>query len=312
MTAVKDRSVLLLATNKQKYLRFALNCADSVRLHNPDLPVFIVTNIEPDDQPSRKDIKFLAVPDEIARLHYETKLYLNDFLQTEETLFIDSDCLCYSDLTPVFDACAGRDVTVIGRTLRLEDFWGDSAGFARETLGINKSIMFNGGFIYMRKTELAERIFLKAREVSENYDAYGFLRIQNNLKSEETLLQIAMATYDQLPIADDGRYMTDLFTDFRPKVLNVLKKERLLQNPASPSLRHRSWYPRNYSPAILHFGGSNIKSYPYISQSFLLKLRNIGVPTLLSSIVTNILIHTPYRSYHRLRSLIRGNKKDNG
>ncbi|MBS1531831.1 MAG: hypothetical protein JSU01_16100 [Bacteroidetes bacterium] len=312
MTVVQDRSVLLLATNKQEYLQFALNCADSVRLHNPDLPIFIATNLKVDDCTSRTDIKFLPVPEEIARLYLEAKLYLNDFLQSEETLFIDSDCLCYGDLTPIFEACRENDVTVVGRNIPIEGFWtGDGIKFARETLGINKSIFFNGGFYYIRNTPVAQQIFLKAREISDNYDAYGFHRIQNNWKNDEISFQIALAKYDQRPIPDSGSYMTDLFTDNRP-VLNVLTGKRLLRNITHSTDRNRPQYPSAYSPIIIHFGGRNIRSYPYIAQSRLLKLYRNGVPANLSSIVVYFFIHIPYKSYHWLRNTIGNFKKTNG
>jgi hypothetical protein len=311
MTAVKDRSVLLLATNKQEYLQFALNCADSVRLHNPDLPVFIATNVKADNPKLQTGIKFIEVPEEIAQLYIEAKLHIDKFLQTEETLFIDSDCLCYGGLTPVFEACNGMDVTVVGRVIPLEQQWGTSgAAFARKEFGINESILFNGGFYYIKKNAVATRIYDQARAISVKYDEYGFNRIKNKWKNEEDLLAITMIANKQRPIADDGQFMTDLFTELRPKVLNVLKGERLLQNPAYPSPRHRSWYPSYYSPVILHFGGSNIRSYPYIAQSLLLKLRRNGVPAILSSIITFIFIHIPYKSYHWLRSLT-GKFKDN-
>jgi len=303
MIAITDRSVLLLATNKQEYLQFALNCADSVRLHNPDLPIFIATNIKIDSHTSRNDIKFLNVSEEIAELYLEAKLHLNDFLQTEETLFIDSDCLCYGDLTPIFEVCGDEDVTVIGKAIPIEGFWtGDGVRLARETLGIGYSMLFNGGFYYIKRSELTDQIFSAAREISGNYDAYGFHRIQNNWKNDEISFQIALAKYHQRPIEDDGRYMTDLFTDPRP-VLNVLKGKRRLRNITRTSDRNRPKYPPVYSPVILHFGGNNIRSYPYIAQSRLLKLHRNGVPAGLASIIVNIFMHIPYKTYHWLRSL---------
>jgi len=214
---MKDRSVLLLATNKTEYLEFALNCAASVQLHNPGLQIFIATNIKIYKKIS--GISFLSVSDELAKLYIEAKIYLDSFLQTEETLFIDSDCLCYGNLEPIFDACQGMDVTVIGRPVPLESYWGAShSQFAQEEFGIDKSILFNGGFYYFKKSELTKRIFNKAREISLKYDEYGFHRIKNKWKNEEDLLSIGMVANKQLPIADDGRFMTDLYTDHHPDI----------------------------------------------------------------------------------------------
>jgi len=299
---MKDRSVLLLATNKTEYLEFALNCAASVQLHNPGLQIFIATNIKIYKKIS--GIRFLAVSDELAKLYIEAKIYLDSFLQTEETLFIDSDCLCFGSLEPIFDACQGMDVTVIGRPVPLESYWGAShSQFAQEEFGIDKSILFNGGFYYFKKSELTKRIFNKAREISLKYDEYGFHRIKNKWKNEEDLLSIGMVANKQLPIADDGRFMTDLYTDHRPAILNVLKGERQLRNPAYPVREPRSWYPSVYSPIILHFGGSKLKSYPYISQRWLLKLYNAGLSIAVASALVYIFIDVPFRGYYWLKRL---------
>jgi len=138
-----NRSVLLLATNKKEYFKFALNCAESIKLHNPGLQIFIATNIKTDKDFS--DIKLLTISEEIAKLCIETKLYLDNFLQTEETLFIDSDCLCFGNLDPIFKACQGMDVTVIGRTTPLEKYWG--GGIKVQSLQGTNFLLINQYFL---------------------------------------------------------------------------------------------------------------------------------------------------------------------
>jgi hypothetical protein len=296
-----SRSVLLLATNKRQYLKFAINCAESVKRHNPELPIFIATNIQPDKQV--EGVRFLPVSGDIAKLYIEAKLYLDTFLQTEETLFIDSDCLCYGNLDPIFDACQGMDVTVIGRLIPLEKYWGTGdkgAEFARKEFSIDNAILFNGGFYYIKKTSLTKRIFDKARDISLRYDEYGFHRIKNRWKNEEDLLSIGMISNKQVPLKDTGEFMSDLSTDQKPKKLNVLTGERLLRNPSDKFAPARSEYPSLYSPLLLHFGGSNIRSYPYVSQRLLLKLFLSGIPVRLASLVVFMTIHIPFKTYHWL------------
>lgn len=305
---MKTRSVLLLATNKTQYLKFAINCVASIQIHNPGLPVFIATNIKTGaDLPG---IQFLSVSDELANLFIEAKLYLDTFLQTDETLFIDSDCLCFGNLDPIFDACQGMDVTVIGRLTPLEKYWGtgeNGADFARKEFAIDNAILFNGGFYYIKKSPLTTVIFNRAREISLKYDEYGFHRIQNNWKNEEDLLAIAMIANKQRPINDDGQFMSDLATDLRPRILNVLKGARRLTNRRNPP---RSYYPATYSPVILHFGGSNIKSYPYISQSLLLRLFKTGLPVAVSSLIVGIFVDMPYKLYYWAKKSVSPNPID--
>ncbi|AMR31824.1 hypothetical protein A0256_10525 [Mucilaginibacter sp. PAMC 26640] len=298
---MSKRSVLLLATNKQDYLQFALNCAQSIQLHNPGLPVYIATNIAP--AATYPSVQFIPVPAEIAKLFIETKLYLDTFLQTEETLFIDSDCLVYADLSPLFDECKNSDVTVIGRAIPVEDYWSPNPEFARKEFSIDQSIIFNGGFYFIKKTDLTKRIFARAREISERYDEYGFHRIKNKWKNEENLLGIAMNANKQLPIKDDGTFMADFTTDRRPRTLNVLTGARVIRNPGAGNVS-RSWYPATYSPVIIHFGGSNLKTYPYLSQSMLLKLARTGVPVTVAGVIVSLFIHFPYKTYHRIKRIL--------
>ncbi|ARS38471.1 hypothetical protein CA265_01740 [Sphingobacteriaceae bacterium GW460-11-11-14-LB5] len=147
---MKDRSVLILGTNSKKYLNFAINCARSIRLYNPDLKIFVGTNIIPEKNTDAID--FIKIENDIAKLFIETKLYLDVFLKTEETLYIDSDMLCFGDLSPVFDLCSSMDVTVLGTPVKLEDYWGEEgAVFARKQFNIDQSILFNGGLYYLKK-----------------------------------------------------------------------------------------------------------------------------------------------------------------
>jgi hypothetical protein len=296
------RSVLLLATNKQKYLDFALNCAKSINIHNPGMPVYIATNIAA--QQGYPGVQFVPVSDDQARLNIGTKVYLDQFIQTDETLFIDSDCLCYGNLNPVFDACQGHDVTVVGRLISRMEEWGPkSAAHGMENFGTDKFIIYNGGFYYIKKSITTTKIFNKARELFGNYDKYAFGRIQNGWENEEQVFAIAMVLHNQTPLKDDGKLMTDLYTDRRPRKLNVLTGARVLRNKGPHLTEARDRYPATFSPVILHFGGNNIGSYPYIAQSLLLKLHNWGLPVFLSSFITFVCMDIPFKTYHFIRRI---------
>lgn len=307
--AVKDKySVITLANNKTSYVKFALNCAQSIILFN-DIKVYIITNLSFEiPPPFRNKVFILKAKAEHAALGIEGKLYLNEYLQTEHTFFIDSDCLCFSSLQPIFDACEGMHVSAVGRAVPLIDYWGDKTDTVASEFKIDKMPLFNGAFYYFKKTATTNNVFEQARKAAKKYDNYGLDRLKNNWKNEEELLAIGMAANGQNTIVDNGTFMTDLVTDQRPSVLNVLKGERLLKNPELPNTKHRASYPARYSPIILHFGGSNINSYPYISQRMLLKLERVAMPTWLSSLLVFILIHLPYKIYHRLRAWWKNNK----
>jgi len=286
------------------YVKFALNCAQSVLLHN-DLPVYIVSNLDFPVPAKFSDKIFIipAKPQHLA-LGIGIKLHTDEYLQTEHTLFIDSDCICYGDLGEIFRACEGMDVSVAGNIVPAKTWCGpEQAKTVKDNWGIDELIRYNGGLYYFKKSEITANIFDEARKIAEKYDDYGFSRINNKWINEEAPISIAMMLNHQRPIADDGTFITDLFTDHRPKKINVLTGSRLLRNPPETERKHRPWYPKQFSPLILHFGGNNINSYPYKSQARLLKLNRIGFPVFAASMLVNIFIHLPYRSFHWLRSL---------
>lgn len=284
-----SRSVILVGTNTKKYLNFALSCAASIQLHNPELPIFIATNIIP--QKKYKGIHFIKVEEHIAKLFIETKLYLDTFLQTDETLYIDSDMLCFGDLTPIFDACKEMDVTVLGKLHPIEDYWGDQADFARKEFGIDHSILFNGGLYFLKKTELTTKIFNKARKISEHYDEYGFGRIHNNWKNEEDMVSIGMISNQQLPIDDDGQFVAGFSTEKPPKKFNVLKGIMTFNYNSAAALKTKE-HP--IKPVLFHFGGENMYSPLYIAQNTLLKLHKWNIPVQLGSLVVALGINMPF------------------
>ncbi|RYU91621.1 hypothetical protein EWM62_06690 [Mucilaginibacter terrigena] len=300
-----DYSVITFATNKLTYALFALNCAQSVVIHN-DIKVFIVSNLD-FLIPARfqKNIFIIPAKAEHIPLGIEIKMHIDQYLQTTHTLFIDSDCICFGDLHEVFDAAKGQDVTVAGNIVPSENWCGtEQAETIKTHFGLDKLIRFNGGIFYFKRSALTTIIYDKAREIAKDYDAYGFHR-NNNSVNEEGLLSIAMMLNHQQSIPDNGRVMTDMHTDLRPRTINVLTGARVMRNPAYPSPHHRAWYPAQYSPLVLHFGSGNLNAYPYRSQSLLIKLWIMGVPVALATIFVSIFIHFPYRTYHWLIGLLK-------
>ncbi len=297
----KDYSVLTIATNKLSYLQFALNCARSVLLFN-DISIYIVSNITitiPDDL--ENNVFIIPALAEQAAMGIGIKLYIDKYIQTENSLFIDADCICFDSLDKIFNACAGMDVSCVGRIVPAADWCGEKQAKAiKDNFGPDNLIRFNGGLYYIKKSQVTTRIFDKAREIADKYDEYGFQRINDKWINEEGPLSIAMMLNNQQPIADDGEYMTDLYTDRFPQ-LNVLKGYRLLKNPPQGA-KHRPWYPPSYSPVILHFGGSTINSYPYNSQNALLKLYYLNVPSPLAYLIV-CFIHILYRGYYWLNGI---------
>jgi len=310
MSGPATHSVITFATNQQSYLQFAMNCAQSVLLHN-DLPVFIVSNLAASIPAEFKDKIFIipAKPEHVS-LGIGMKLHIDEYIQTEHTLFLDSDCLCFGNLNEIFKACEGTDVNVAGNIVLARDWCGPpQAKVIKDNWGFDKVTRFNGGLYYIRRSAMAKSIFDKARQIAEKYDEYGFQRIKEKWINEEGPLSIAMTFYGQKPMGDNGYFMTDLYTDQRPLKINVLKGSLSMRNPSPPFRKHRSWYPAQYSPIVLHFGGSFLETYPYKSQNLLFKLKRLGFSPAIAGFIVSWFVHIPYRTYYILRNYLKTNKK---
>lgn len=304
---MSNRSIITFATNKRAYFKFAINCARSVLLHNK-ISIYIVTNLDVNIPYDLKDNVFIIpVEPEHAKLGIGIKLYLDRYLQTEKTLFIDSDCLCFGSLNPIFEAVGSQSVSVVGTVVDAADFCGAlQAKVIYDTFNLSELIRFNGGLYHLQKNETCFSIFNYARNIIPNYDKLGFQRINKATLNEEGLLSIAMMHYEQKPLIDDGNFMTDLFTDHHPFRLNILNGNSKLNNPNKNSKKHRPWYPiGNYAPIILHFGGRALKKHPYVGQILLLKLHYIKVPNLLAKVISTIIIEAPYYTYYKLCGLLK-------
>lgn len=300
-------SIITFATNKLAYFKFALNCARSVLLHN-NIPFYIVTNLNvriPADL--AENVFILEAKPEHVHLGIGIKLYTDQYLQTNESLFIDSDCLCFGNLFPIFESARRESVSVVGTIVNSYEFCGEQqAKTIYENFNLSKLIRFNGGLYYLKKDVICKKIYEFARSIIPNYDKFGFQRINKNNLNEEGLLSIAMMIYHQHPIVDNGTYMTDLSTDHHPFGMNVLTGKRKLNNPKKDIAKHRAWYPTgNYSPIVLHFGGQSLKTHPYIRQSVLLQVKHKKIPNILASFFSLLIIEIPFFTYYKLCGLLK-------
>lgn len=293
-----DYSVITFATSKSSYVKFALNCARSVLRCN-DIKFYIVSDFA-FKVPVEIEKKVSIIAAHPTHLDQGTgiKLYIDQYLQTKYTLFIDADCLCYGSLQSAFTVFKGKNVSVAGNMVKTADWCGEEqAKTIYKTFGITRLARFNGGIYYIFKSDRSAKIFEKVREIALDYDYLGFQRIHDNWINEEILISIAMALYKEPPVADNSILMTDLFTDQHTSKLNVLTGYREINNPVAASARHRRWYPKGkLKPLIIHFGSGNLYRYPYISQHFLLKLKSKNIHPRIASILTTLFIHIPYKS----------------
>src|ERR1700744_4065020 len=205
------RTVLTVATGKKIYIDMAINLARSFRLwhEGADITFTLVTDQKqylPEDVLSTVRIKEIQ-PEEFGK-GFSPKLSLDKFAGDGQTLFIDSDCLIYGNLSGMFDDFKGQGVSVVGNYINNGEWFGNVAAICKK-LGVEKLPKFNGGVYYLEKGEKATQVYSKARELENSYDETGFVRLRGR-PNDEVLIAAAMALNSQTPIPDDGNTFAEL------------------------------------------------------------------------------------------------------
>ena len=268
------KSVLTLAVGKQLYIDMAVALARSFYLWNKEAGIdfYIATDnkqlIAADVLEWAKVIELK--PGELGE-GFSPKLHLDKIAPTEKTLFIDSDCLIVKPLASIFEKMDGKLVSVVGTFISEGEWFGDVKSVCQK-VGVNRIPKFNGGLYYLEKSEIATKVYQKARELEPQYDAIGLARLRNK-PNDELLMALAMAFYNQTPLEDTGNYMNDPLACPGTIKLDVFKGFSELENPSYPHPKHQSWNPNHIvNPVVVHFLGYYTNKYPYTREALKLKL----------------------------------------
>jgi hypothetical protein len=179
---------LTMAFGAPRYLRLAENLALSLRLHMPNVPIAIVTDVEGP----------LSLFDDIIRLDksrgtgLQQKVFIDSYSPFHDTCFIDSDCIVtrpfwlelaeiskYSFATTsanYYTNPGGHDLS--DRVLVAVD---DDEVFshffdfkkALTTLKIKKFPMFNGGLYYFTRDDKSAQVFEYAKGILGQWRSLG-------------------------------------------------------------------------------------------------------------------------------------------
>jgi hypothetical protein len=263
----QSNNVLTLATGKKLYVDMATNLVRSFIFWNKgthitfylatDLPQFV-----PDD--IKASIKIIELkPDEFGK-GFSPKLHLDKLAPTGQTLFIDSDCLIYGDLRPVFDKFKDCKVSVIGNYISTGEWFGDVAAICKQ-FNIEHMPKFNGGIYYLENGPEAALVYETARSLELKYDDIGFLRLRNR-PNDEVLMALAIQLSAQKPIEDDGTILAE-FINFQSGIQSDLVKgvARLYNKPTHPNYQE-DWPLTIAKPLIVHFLGHHNQILPYTKE----------------------------------------------
>lgn len=258
--------LLTMAFHREKYLHQAVALARSVRLHNPHLPIAIVTNLESDLLNANFD-QIIQYRDDYGDI-FEQKLYLYDYSPFQETLYIDSDCLMYGSLESTIKYLSQHSFWMPGYN-NSEDFnpyWGVEAADWCQRLGVATVPRFNAGVFYFAKCKLAEAVFFAARKAFDDYDDWGIKYVSGGRKSDEPCFSVGMAR--QGVQADEaGLSISTTFNGF----------EGAVSADVISGTNYCLHYGSYKKIQIMHYAGAWQRESSYLRERIKLRLVTMGV-----------------------------------
>lgn len=194
------KGFITIATGKEEYYELARNLLCSYRhFCKEQLPFAILADRENEYTAEFDDV--LIFP-EGASNSYLDKLCLAEFVPYDITIFIDADCLAYGDLNMLFEHFKeADDFSCFGRVLPPDDKTG---WFEYENLGaLQKKVSYvvglHGGIYYMRRGEVACRVFEDAKSFIPDYSKFKF-KGKFDTPGDEPLVALSMAVNGCRPI----------------------------------------------------------------------------------------------------------------
>ncbi len=196
------RGFVTMATGDEKYFILASNLLRSYKYFSrKHYPWTIITNEENDYTAGFDSVIIIPSP----LFSDADKLKVPELTPYDETLFIDADCLAYSDLNELWKLFGPKcpDFSVLGNTRPLDSKAGwmtpEGAGVYR-TL-IDRKIDYQGGIMFFRKKGLSEFIET-CRYIENHYDEFSFDYYPTRRLVDETVFSLAAAVHGFFPSMD--------------------------------------------------------------------------------------------------------------
>lgn len=201
--APADRGVLTLGFGHERYRRMAKALARSVRIHNPELPLAVVTDDLNDPELAKYFDKLVPLDPSYGQ-GLEHKLALDLYTPFEHTLFIDADCIVTQKLDHVFELLGVVPFGVVGFPVVDGYYWDEVEDWKRR-FDVSYIAKFNAGVMCFRGQE-GRVVFETARQFIADGVTEG-VPIYRGALLDEIFLAGSMAKCHQVPIYDQGRVM---------------------------------------------------------------------------------------------------------
>lgn len=254
------KGFITIATGKEEYYVLAHNLLRSYRYFcNQPLPFAILADRENEYTAAFNDC--IIFPDGASN-SYLDKLRLAEFAPYDVTIFIDADCLAYGDLNILFEHFKeADDFSCFGRVLPLDDKTG---WFEHENLGsLQQQVCYvvglHGGIYYMRRGEMAQKVFEDARHFIPDYASFKF-KGKFDTPGDEPLVALSMAVNNSHPIPFIREAICCYWEHVGQMHIDITKGEaKVTAEPA-------------YNTILLHWGTRYTRELEYKKQVALLNI----------------------------------------
>ncbi|MGA9382052.1 MAG: hypothetical protein WBV73_25100 [Phormidium sp.] len=285
-----NKGILTMAYGNPKYIRMAKALAKSLNLHSPNITRAIVTDSKDSELKQLYHISIALKPELGSGV--KQKLYIDEYSPFAETLFIDSDCLVVKNIEDLWkffnQVCFG----VVGWQKREGKAFMDVMDVPQimALFNLDSIPVFNGGLYYFKKNEAANKVFLKAREIGDNYEKIGLGNFRGGI-ADEPAFAIAIAMNRIRAISDEqGLTMRTPYNMTGSLKLDVLQG-------ISSFIKEG----QRVNPAIVHFC-DNLCSFDYKREQVKLELvtKFKGLNYKIISFIVNlifVLLHPIYMAY---------------
>lgn len=261
----QTKGFVTIATGKEQYYQIARNLLRSYRFTTKEpLPFAVLCDTENEYTAEFDDVRVYPNPTR----SYLDKLEMFDYLPYDINIFIDADCLAFSDINRLFDIFEeADDFCCYGRVLSLDDKtgWFEYENLTEDLKNqIDYVVGLHGGIYYMRRTDLCKKVLNDAKRFSENYLDYKF-KGKFQTPGDEPVVALSMAVNGCRPIPHDFSSIICWWEHENLFNLDIIKKCAYCK-------------PLSTATDIVHWGTRFTQSIPYMKQLSAMELSRNGKP----------------------------------
>lgn len=187
--------ILLVAHGTPAYWDEAATLAKSLRLRSPGIAIAVASDLNVSESRWRADGFDAYVPMDFSDCGgVSFKMQLDRITPYEDTtLFLDSDSICYRDVSRVFEEFAFADFVTLGKMLPSCHWFEDSAAI-RQEFDCDLFPFFCGDFYLFRKSSTTKAVFETARDIARRFRSLG-IKPLGEWCNDEPAFSLAMTTH---------------------------------------------------------------------------------------------------------------------